>query len=248
MAMAILAKRGWQNKLVHFSYNNNPMPSSGAQPNAMRDSVEGAHNHFGYTDTTKLYNCQVDSEWNAAVNDAVNIIKNTAAGQKFYWVQAGPHELAYQALKRVKDEAPGKLSNVVMVSHSGVNNVSSHPVRPGVRVDGDKGRTLADCLNLSNNIGYFYTSVQGGKDNFGNKGHRDDSYNNWDAVRWMETSDCEAWKFLHSQFRKMTEIEGGKKDALDASDGGMAFVLAALDAYGNFTTLGEWIGGWCPSQ
>lgn len=124
LALAIFAKRGWKNQLVHFSYNNCPMIGRGAKPAEHKVSVEGTASRFGYdTNVTKFFDCQVDGQWNAAVDHAVEVIKSTGDGRKFYWIQAGPHEFAYRVLTQVKKDAPEKSQNVVLVSHSGTNNV-----------------------------------------------------------------------------------------------------------------------------
>ncbi|MGB7324685.1 MAG: hypothetical protein WBD31_07425, partial [Rubripirellula sp.] len=144
LALAIFAKRGWQSQLVHFSYNNCPMSGRGAKPAEHKASVQGTAARFGYnTNVTRLFDCQVDSQWNAAVAQAVEVIKCTGDGKKFYWIQAGPHEFAFRVLTQVKKSAPEKLRNVVLVSHSGVNNVSTHRIRDSL---GEGcGHTLRDC-------------------------------------------------------------------------------------------------------
>ncbi len=238
LALAIFAKRGWKNQLVHFSYNSCPMNGREPKPTEHKTSVEGAVTEFGYdTNVTQFFDCQVDSQWNAAVANAVAVIKSTGDGKQFYWLQAGPHELAYRALEQVKKEAPEKLQNVVLVSHSGVNNVSTHPIRRSL--GGECGHTLRDCLALDDSIGYFYTSLQGGNTNFGSK-----KANNWAAVAWMKTIDCDAWNFVEKRFRKAQEMYG--KPGLDASDAGMAYTLATRDPDGNFVKLTKWVDGWCP--
>ena len=238
LALAIFAKRGWKNQLVHFSYNNCPMIGREPKPTEHKASVEGAATEFGYdTNVTKFFDCQVDSEWNAAVDHAVEVIKSTGNGKKFYWIQAGPHELAYRALKQVKKDAPEKLQNVVLVSHSGVNNVSTHPIRSSL--GGGCGHTLRDCLAIDDRIGYFYTSLQGGSEKFGSK-----KANKWAAVVWMNRIDCDAWNFVDKRFRKAQEMYS--EPGLDASDAGMAYTLATRDPDGNFVTLTKWIDGWCP--
>jgi len=240
LALSIFAKRGWKNQLVHVSYNNCPMIGRGAKPTEHTASVEGAATKFGYdTNVTKFFNCQVDRHWNAAVASAVAVIKSTGNGKRFYWLQAGPHELAYRALAQVKREAPEKLQNVVLVSHSGVNNVSTHPIRDSL--GGGCGHTLRDCLAIDDRIGYFFTSRQGGSDNFGSK-----KANSWSAVAWMKTINCDAWNFVEKRFRKAQEMYG--KPGLDASDAGMAYTLATGDPDGNFHTLTKWIDGWRPDS
>ena len=240
LSLAIFAKRGWKNQLVHFSYNNCPMNGSEPKPTEHKTSVEGAATKFGYDENvTKFFDCHVDSQWNAAVAHAVEVIKSTGNGKKFYWIQAGPHEFAYRVLQQVKKDAPEKLPNVILVSHSGVNNVATHSIRSSL---GEGcGHTLRDCLAIDDSIGYFYTSLQGGIENFGSK-----KANQWAAVAWMKTVDCDAWNFVEIRFRKAQEMYG--QPGLDASDAGMAYTLATRDPDGNFVTLTKWIDGWCPDS
>lgn len=238
LTLSIFARRRWQNQLVHFSYNNCPMEGKESKPTEHKISVQDAASKFGYdTNITQFYDCQIDRQWNAAVASAVAVIKSTGNGKKFYWIQAGPHEIAYRALEQVKKEAPEKLQHVVLVSHSGVNNVSTHRIRDSL--GGGCGHTLRDCLALDERIGYFYTSLQGGGENFGSK-----KADNWAAAEWMSTIDCDAWNFVEERFRKAQEMYG--KPGLDASDAGMAYTLATCDPDGNFVTLTKWVDGWCP--
>lgn len=73
-------------------------------------------------------------------------------------------------------------------------------------------------------------------------------YNNWllcewQLVDWMKNSSCPEYRWVYSRLRKSAEHKDG---CLDASDGGMPFVLATGDRDGNFSPkLRDFLGtGW----
>ena len=53
----------------------------------------------------------------------------------------------------------------------------------------------------------------------------------WDLVEWLKNSPCEEYQWVYSRFRATVKH---KENDLNASDGGMAFVLATGDLNGNF--------------
>ena len=223
MALAIFAKQGWQDRVVHIDYNNwlhgNKDYKSAEETMSM---VEGAR-RFNFAQT-KLFDCQTDLD--AAVASAADEINKSSSTSRFWYVQAGPFEVAYQALKRAD---PDKRKYCILVSHSEMNE------RAG-KWPGQHGKD--DCVALG--AGYYFTTGQG-RDKFGSG-----KFKEWHLVDWMKDSPCPEYRWVYSRFRKTAEHKNG---VLDASDGGMAFALATGYLDGNFNPkLKDFLGtGWAAS-
>ena len=209
LALAIFAKQGWQNRLVHLDYNNwlpDNTPFKSAEETI--SVVEGAKK-FKFTQT-KIFDCQTDLE--AAVDNVVAEINKSSSSSKFWYVQAGPFEVAYLALLKAD---PDKRKFCILVSHSAANDRPEH-------WPGQHGKD--DCVALGAN---FYFTTGQSKDKFGG-----DKYYEWHLVDWMKNSPNPEYRWVYSRFKKTAEHKNG---VLDASDGGMAFVLATGDTDGNFS-------------
>ena len=209
MALAIFAKQGWQNKLVHLDYNNwlpDNTPFKSAEETV--SVVEGVKK-FKFT-RTKIFDCQTDLE--AAIDNVVAEINKSSSNSRFWYVQAGPFEVAYLALKKAD---PDKRKYCIMVSHSAANDRPEH-------WPGQHGKD--DCVVLG--AEFYYTTGQG-KDKFGSG-----KFYKWQLIDWMKNSPNPEYRWVYSRLKKTAEHKNG---VLDASDGGMAFVLATGDTDGNFS-------------
>jgi len=220
MALAIFAKQGWQNKLVHIDYNNwlpDNTPYKSAEETI--SVVEGARK-FRFT-RTKIFDCQTDLE--AAVDNVVAEINKSSSDSRFWYVQAGPFEVAYLSLLKAD---PDKRKYCILVSHSAANDRPQH-------WPGQHGKD--DCVALG--AKYFFTTGQG-KQKFGSR-----RFHQWQLVDWMKNSPNPEYRWVYSRLKKTAEHKDG---CLDASDGGMAFVLATGDTDGNFSPkLRDFLGtGW----
>ncbi len=186
--------------------------------------VEGTQK-FKFTQT-KLFDCQTDLE--AVIDNVVAEINKSSAGSRFWYVQAGPFEVAYLALLKAD---PDKRKYCNLVSHSAANDRPDH-------WPGQHGKD--DCVALG--AKFFFTEKQG-KDKFGGG-----NFYEWQLVDWMKNSPCPEYRWVYSRLKKTAEHKHG---VLDASDGGMAFVLATGDTDGNFSPkLRDFLGtGWAkPSR
>ncbi|RKY08456.1 MAG: hypothetical protein DRP66_04495 [Planctomycetota bacterium] len=209
LALAIFAKQGWQDKLVHIDYNNwlpDNTPYKAAQEKI--SVVEGVRK-FKFSQT-KVFDCQTDLE--AAIDNVAAEINKSSSSSRFWYVQAGPFEVAYLALLKAD---PDKRKYCILVSHSAANDRPQH-------WPGQHGKD--DCVALG--AKYFYTSGQG-KEKFG--GGR---FHEWQLVDWMKNSPNPEYRWVYSRLKKTAEH---KRGVLDASDGGMAFALATGDLEGNFS-------------
>jgi hypothetical protein len=218
LALAIFAKAGWQDRLVHWDFNNRLDVSHAWKEKENVESTLGGARKFMF-DRSKFFDDQ--NRLQAAIDHAAAEINRSSADSKFWYVQAGPFEVAYRAILKAD---PAKRKYCILVSHSAVNEVSGkwvvvekdHTKRPSAGKD--------ECVALG--AEYFYTGGQGGTDRFGAKKLRD-----WSVVAWMGDSPCPEYRWVHSRFLKTAEH---KSRCLDASDGGMAFYLATGDPDGNF--------------
>ncbi len=214
LALAVFAKMEWQDKLVHFDYNNRLDRSHEWKEAENYESVIGGARRFRFNEDV-FFDDQRELE--AAIEHAKEEINKSHEGSKFWYVQAGPFEVAYQALLRAD---PEKRQYCILVSHAPINEKAGK----WKLEDGLPSHGKDDCVALG--AGYFFTTVQG-KDRFGGR-----SFKRWDLVEWMKNSRCEEYQWVHSRFLETAKHKDG---GLDASDGGMAFVLATGDLDGNFS-------------
>ncbi len=214
LALAIFAKMGWQDKLVHFDYNNRLDGSLEWKEAENYESTIGGARLFNFNEDV-FFDAQRELE--AAIESAKEEINKSHEGSKFWYVQAGPFEVAYQALLRAD---PEKRKYCILVSHSEINERSAK----WKLEDGSPSHGKDECIAIG--ATYFFTEMQG-KERFGGK-----TFLRWDLVEWMRDSPCAEYRWVHSRFRS-TAIH--KENGLDASDGGMAFTLATGDRNGNFS-------------
>ncbi len=224
LALAIFAKIGWQDKLVHFDYNNWLPGNDPAKSAEETISVMGGGENFKFNQT-KFFDAQTDLT--AAIDNVIAEINKSSGSSRFWYVQAGPFEVAYLALLRAD---PDKRKYCILVSHSAANERAEH-------WPGQHGKD--DCVGLG--AAFFSTTGQGRR-KFGN-----DNFYEWQLVDWMKNSPCPEYRWVYSRMQKTAEF---KHDCLDASDGGMAFCLATGDLDGNFDPkLRDFLGtGWDESR
>ena len=221
LALAVFAKMGWQDKLVHFDYNNRLDRSLEWKEAENFESTVGGARRFEFNEDV-FFDAQHNLE--AAIEHAKEEINKSHEGSKFWYVQAGPFEVAYQALLRAD---PEKRQYCILVSHSEVNE------RAGKwkLADGSPSHGKDDCVALG--AKYFFTTNQY-KEKFGGR-----TYKRWDLVEWMQTSSSAEYRWVHTRFLATAKHKDG---GLDASDGGMAYVLATGDLDGNFSKLRDFLG------
>ena len=214
MALAIFAKMGWQDKLVHFDYNNRLDRSHDWKMEQNYESTIGGAKRFDFNLEVFFDDYK---ELEAAIEHAKEEINKSHEGSKFWYVMAGPFEVAYQALIRAE---PEKRKYCILVSHSEVNEKADK----WKLEDGSPSHGMEDCVALG--ATYFFTTNQY-MEKFGGR-----RFKRWDLVEWMKNSPSKEYRWVHSRFMETAKHKDG---GLDASDGGMAFVLATGDLDGNFS-------------
>jgi len=114
--LAVLAKAGLQDNLVHYDFNNfleykRIDPAS----NRMWLSAMGGQTRWGF-DSSRFFDAAIDPD--GAVAHLTAEIDKSTAGDPLYLVAAGPMELIYRALKDAKHDAR---QHVTIVSHHNYN-------------------------------------------------------------------------------------------------------------------------------
>jgi hypothetical protein len=117
VALALLAKRGQQTRLVHWDYNNFLGVRDGNREGEMWASTEAVGATFGYQVGGVFWNDQGDL--NGAINHLAAQINQTGPDNRLCIVGAGPMSVIYQALARTNPAVHG---NVTLVTHSSWND------------------------------------------------------------------------------------------------------------------------------
>ncbi len=117
LTLAVLAKAGLQNNLVHCDFNNwleyKPI---GSNNNNMWVGAMGGQTRWGFN-RNKFFDAAYDP--NGAINNLKNEINKSTANNPLYIIVAGPMELIYQAMKAANNSAR---THVTLVSHHGYND------------------------------------------------------------------------------------------------------------------------------
>ena len=140
LAVALLAEKGQQKRLVHWDYNSHLGTSNGSWERIMTRATEGTAKRFGYN--MSVFKDSQKSQ-NAAVGSLRDAINASSPGNRLCLVGAGPMGVIYRALRASKSSAH---PHVTLVSHSWWNNVH----------DDDKNRyNLVDILNKFPRVHYY---------------------------------------------------------------------------------------------
>ncbi|MEO0797148.1 MAG: hypothetical protein AAFX93_18495 [Verrucomicrobiota bacterium] len=117
LTLAVLAKAGLQDNLVHYDFNNwmeyKPIPP---QRNRLWDSAMGGQSRWGFNGE-KFFDVTQDPD--AAVANLTAEINKSTASDPLYVIAAGPVQLLYRAMAAANPEAR---NHVVVVSHHYYNN------------------------------------------------------------------------------------------------------------------------------
>ncbi|WP_276165460.1 hypothetical protein [Zobellia alginiliquefaciens] len=224
-ALAIIAKLGLQDKLVHFSYNNFIAATAHTtETNYMADGVNGAIERWNF-DSTRFFD--VPENNNAAIDHLANEIKKSTAKDPLYFVHMGPSEFFYRAVEKIVDDGNKEaLGNVYVISHSGYND--NHLRR-------NAHHTMKETIALSGNL-IKYKKIK-------DQNACEDPSKLWcsntdfSPYHWMrDHSDPDIkWLFSRTQFHPQNK-------GADISDAGMVWYLLLGDEDGNPKKLEKFIG------
>jgi hypothetical protein len=223
-ALAILAKMNLQSKLVHYSYNNfMPSPPHTTVRNYMKEGVEGSIERWNFD---KNIFFDVGTQQKEAIEHLKIEIEKSTKEDPLYFINMGPSEFLYQAIKLVlKDRKEESLSHVYILSHSNYND--NHLRRPN-------HHTIDQVIALSGNrVKFKRIKDQNKKDN-PNEGWS--SNHDWSVWNWLKDHKNPDIAWLWECMKKHNEKRA------DISDAGMIYYLLTGDEDGNPAKFETFIG------
>jgi hypothetical protein len=114
--LAVLAKAGFQDNLVHYDFNNFlEYKKIDSDNNRMWLGAIGGQSRWGF-DRSRFFDAANDPE--AAINHLTKVINQSTQKDPLYLIAAGPMELIYRALEGANKSAR---QHVIIVSHHNYN-------------------------------------------------------------------------------------------------------------------------------
>lgn len=223
-ALAMLAKMKLQPQLVHYSYNNfMPSPPHTTVRNYMKEGVEGAVERWNYN---KNIFFDVGTHQQEALKHLKEEIEKSTQEDPLYFINMGPSEFLYQAIKLVVEDGKKKsLSHLYILSHSGYND--NHLRRPN-------HHTIDDVLDLSENKITFKRIKDQNKKWNPNEGWS--SLYDWSVWDWLKNHKNPDYAWIWKCMKKH------KEKRADISDAGMIYYLITGDADGNPSKFQKFLG------
>ncbi|WP_299551158.1 hypothetical protein [Seonamhaeicola sp.] len=222
--LAMLAKLKLQSKLVHYSYNNfMPSPPHTTVRNYMKEGVDGSIERWHFN--KKLF-FDVGTHKKEAIEHLKNeLIKSTKA-DPLYFINMGPSEFLYQAVKLVMDEGHAEsLSHVYIISHSYYND--NHLRRPD-------HHNIDQVIELSSNRLKFKRIKDQNNKNNPNEGWS--SLHDWSVWDWLKNHKNPDLAWIWKCMKKHKEFRA------DISDAGMVYYLLTGDEDGNPSKFKAFLG------
>lgn len=223
-SLAIIAKLGLQDKLVHCSYNNFiDAPAGPDAENQLKIGADGAIERWSFKKSV-FFDVTTQRE-KAVANLAAEMARSTES-DPLYFMHAGLSEFVYLAVEKVV--ADGKiesLSHVHLLSHSGFNENEKR--RPHHRVWSDIQKIAGDRIQ--------YKKI------------KDQNQKGDPHVLWNSGENFQVWSWMrdHSDpdvqwlFSRVKAHKGG---VADISDCGMLFFLLVGDDDGSPKKFETFIG------
>ena len=216
MTLAVLAKAGLQDNLVHYDFNNF-LEYKTIQPsdNRMWLSAMGGQSRWGFH-SERFFDAANDP--NAATKHLTAEINKSTSEDPLYLIAAGPMELIYRALKAADGSAR---QHVIIVSHHNYNEY----FKPRLWQ-----RNWNDVKALVPEIGYLRIKDQNGKSGSGLKGSADSDFD------WLRDHSDPNLNWVYDR------ITAGKPDV---SDTGMLTWLIGINGEDEVVSVKElqaWFG------
>jgi hypothetical protein len=201
MGLALLARRGLQSKLVHYSWANIIGPNHPNFYNEMRTSTLGAAHLFGFN-RAKFFDCRNNLQ--GAITNLQSQINTSTSSNPLFIIAAGPMEVLWRAVN-ASDSA--KRPYVTVISHSPWNNNQTYP--PTMR------HTREDVEALG--VNWIQIHDQNPRLHTRNP----DRSPNWSPWFWLRDATQERMRWIYGRMRT-----SGKPDV---SDSGMVYYLLTND-------------------
>ncbi|MEM1026843.1 MAG: hypothetical protein AAGJ38_02055, partial [Planctomycetota bacterium] len=221
VSLAIIAKLGLQDQLVHFDFNNwMDVGTVPADKDRMTESVIPGCERWGF-DSQSFFDLTLEPE--RGIENLTKEINRSSPDSRLYIIAAGPVESIYRA---VAASDPEKLQYVALVSHSVYNETQ--------RIQ-DHHRTIGDFDVFRSQHGLGYLKI------------RDQNASEHEHYLWHSGKNFEVWAFLrdsqHSDFRWLFErIKAHTYGKSDVSDAGMVYYLLTGDDEGSPSKLKSFLG------
>ena len=216
ITLAVLAKLGLQDNLVHYDFNNFlEYKRIDPDQNRIWKSAMGGQSRWGF-DSRRFFDAAIDPD--AAVAHLTAEIDKSTADDPLYLIAAGPLELLYRALEGTKVAAR---EHVTIVSHHDYNEY----FKPRLWQ-----RNWNDIQVLAPKIGYIKIKDQNGWNGSGLKGADDNDF------AWLREHDDPNLNWVYDR------IAAGKPDV---SDAGMLTWLVGINGSDEVVTIPEmkeWFG------
>lgn len=223
-SLAIIAKLGLQEKLVHYSYNNFiDAPQGPDKTNQMKISADGAILRWHF-DSTKFFD--VTKQLSAARSSLASEMSRSTAEDPLYVILAGLSEFLYQAVDEVvKQGHVESLNHVYLVSHSGFNENEKRR---------DYHHTWEDVRARSGKrIKYKKIQDQNDKTDAHHLWHSGSDFSVW---YWMRDHGDETVRWMYSR------LEAHSGHVADISDCGLLYYLLWGDDNGSPAKFKRFIG------
>jgi hypothetical protein len=216
MALALLARRGLQSKLVHYSWANIIGPNDTSFHNQMRTSTLVAADRFGFN-RAKFFDCRNNLQ--GAITNLKNAINTSTLLNRLFVIAAGPMEVLWRA---VKASAPDKRRYVTVISHSPWNNTKTYPPTMTHR-RADIEALGVNWIQIESQDPALYTRNANGSPN-------------WSPWEWLRSAAQERMRWIYLRMRAT-----GKPDV---SDAGMVYYLLKNDEDTTASKLETFFGDW----
>ncbi|MFO1070943.1 MAG: hypothetical protein U1E14_20675 [Geminicoccaceae bacterium] len=222
MTLAILAKAGLQDKVVHYTYSN----SLGVNANTpemdaeMRGTTLRAMDRFGFNPAV-FFDAQTQLE--EGIENLRNEIDKSTPTDRLFVLAVGPMEYLWRALVRAD---PSRLPYVTVISHSTWNN--TQVVAPEMVNDWLDIQALGvEWIQIVDQNKRLYTRVPG-------TGYERPS--DWTPWRWLR--DSPRWTMRWIYERMLAE------EKADVSDAGTVWFLIKNDEFATPEKLRRFFGSW----
>jgi hypothetical protein len=216
MELALLAKRGLQAKLVHYSWANIIGPNDATFYDQMKTSILGAADRFGF-ERANFFDCRSDLA--AAIDSLRNQIDVSTSSNPLFVIAAGPMEVLWQA---VNASNSAKRQYVTVISHSSWNNTKTYP--PTMTHTRTDVETLGvNWIQIQDQNTRLYTRNANGS-------------SNWSPWFWLRDAAQARMRWIYGRMRVT-----GKPDV---SDSGMVYYLLKNDQSATPSKFKTFFGNW----
>jgi hypothetical protein len=191
MELALLARRGLQSRLVHYSWANIIGSNNPTLYKEMKTSTLGAADRFGF-DRSKFFDCQNNLQ--GAITSLKNQINASTSSNRLFIIAVGPMEVLWRA---VNASTPARRQYVTVISHTDWNaNMTFPPTMTHTRADVEA--LGVKWIQITNQNARLFTRNADGSPN-------------WSPWFWLRDARRARMRWIYDRMRVT-----GKPDTSDA--------------------------------